>query len=277
MSKAASRRVAAALLDAEREVASSAEKTVGPKEAKKPPTTKAAKGAPKTRRDGRAALRSIGPKHRLFNELLPECKFDHVEAYKRAYGCTKAQAEKAAPSLLLDPLFQQYRESTLVPMLESLEADRAYVGRQTYLLTKANVVDYFEPEEVQVPALDKKGQATTVTEKRMRLKDLTKIPEWQQRNIKELKVEDTQHGQKIQIKVVDRQRALQSVGQALGLFNTDDSDQKSSVVDRIKLASSRAEQHAAEERQRRIDSGEMVDAGGTLIDAEDADFEVLDE
>jgi hypothetical protein len=228
-----------------------------------------AKKSPSRKRAGKGAgashqpLKRITPNHRRFAELLVLKKYDPVPAYMEAFGCTRAVALKAYKALLLDPTFMAYRDSTLVPMLKDIEADKQFIAQETYAIAMANVMDYFDVDE----------------NRNLVLKDLSTVPAQQQRNIKKIKVtqrvvahkggkdankQDNILEQKIELEMHDRAAHLHKLGLIWGAYTV--REDAGDLVERTFAAEARRVAHAREERERRVNSGEMKEVDGFLIE-----------
>ncbi len=73
-----------------------------------------------------------------------------------------------------------YRDSIQMPMLESIEKDRAWLAQENFHLANSNIVDYFEFRDGH---------------KHPTLRRLDQLALWKQRNIKKLKIHRTTTGQ----------------------------------------------------------------------------------
>lgn len=198
-------------------------------------------------------LTKITPKHRRFADFLLVHEYDYVQAYMDAYQCSRATAQKLARRLMLDPLFMKFRDSIQMPMLESVEADRAWLAQHIFHLANSNMMDYWEYEDgSDLPTLRR----------------LDRLALWKQQNIKKLKTTTRITGKKknrvisttVELELYDRAAHVHKVALALGVYG-DGETTNNDMADRLIEAEGRRLAYAYAERQRRIENGEMKEDG----------------
>jgi len=210
------------------------------------------------------SLTKITPNHRRFAEFLLVHNYDPIPAYMDAYSCTRNAAAVSAPKLLIDPLFMAYRDSIQMPMLVSIDADKAFLTQQFYNIAKANVMHYFEYVD------DKDGGD------QLKLKRLDRLAEWKQQNIKKVKIknrfighgEDREMVQEIELELYDRAAHIHKLALALGIY-ADLEKNAGEMVEKLIAAEQRNLTWAHDERVRRLGAGEMKEVDGVLVIEQD--------
>lgn len=222
------------------------------------------------------SLTKITANHRRFRDLLVKHQYDPVPAYQAAFGCSKATAAHHAKNLMTDPTFLQFWEETAKPMLKDMEADKAYMAQEYYNLSRSNIADYFTEETKSRPlryrsgdVVKARGEPVMETSTRLVPVSIHALAEWQQKNIKKIKIKHTAFGQDIEVELYDRAQFIMRLGVLMQVFKEDGGGKDiQSRLDRINAAEIRRLEFAKTERQRRLDAGEMIEVDGILIDGE---------
>lgn len=276
ISNKAADRIARLLLESEQEYVHD-QKGMGPPPTEAKPKRKARKvSSQKGAGQNGKPLTKITANHRRFRDLLIKHQYDPIPAYQAAFKCKYTTASKNARALMMDPVFIQFWEETAKPMLADIEADKAYMAQEYYNLSRSNIADYFT-EETKSRALRYRSGAVVIAGGRPVMETSTRLvpvnmhtlAEWQQKNIKKIKIKHTEFGQDIEFELYDRAQFIMRLGVLMQVFKEDGGGKNiQDRLDRINAAEVRRLEFAQTERQRRLDAGEMIEVDGMLIDGE---------
>ena len=160
--------------------------------------------------------------------------FNATEAYRKISPRAKrSSAQSRGSKMLSEVMVQRLLSAYLLKLREQYEIDHQFIWRKWLQHAEANPVSYFESVDGH-----------------LKLRDLTLLPEEQQKNLRKVKVTRTSVPQKdgpptvkevIEIEVVDQAKAVELMARALGMFdkNTGDGTGEHAIADLIRAGAAR--------------------------------------
>ncbi len=151
--------------------------------------------------NGRAVAGCKIDRKQFCRELI-KAGMDATVAYKAVSPrVTHATARANGSRLLADANTTKILQPMLARLFSKAGIEADYVFRRWCEMAEASPLDYFTIDDLGTPRLD--------------MSDLTPA---QRTNLKEVTITPTQHGDKITVKVVNQQRAIEMIAKHLGLL-----------------------------------------------------------